>query len=65
MKKSSQVIVGVSSLIIGTLLLGADRLFVSASTTTYTQSVTVLTTISLFFFLIGVVVFFTVIHKSK
>ncbi|MFA6492911.1 MAG: hypothetical protein WCV58_02145 [Patescibacteria group bacterium] len=65
MKKSNQLVIGLASLIIGTLLLGADRLFVSASAATYSQSVTVLTTVSLFFFLVGVVVFFRVIYKSK
>lgn len=65
MKKSSQLIIGISSLIIGILLLGTDRLFVSASSANYTQSVTVLTTVSLAFFLVGAILFFSVIYKKK
>lgn len=64
MKKSNQIIVGLSSLVIGILLLGADRLFVSAATANYTQSMTVLTTVSIFFFLIGAIVLFRTIYKK-
>lgn len=57
-KKNNQITFGISTLIIGILLLGADRLFVSASTSTYAQSMTVLTTVSIFFLLVGAVVLF-------
>lgn len=64
MRKNRQIIIGASILIIGILLLGADRLFVSASTATYSQSVTVLTTVSVIFLLIGAVVLFRITYKK-
>ncbi|KKQ17966.1 MAG: hypothetical protein US31_C0012G0007 [Berkelbacteria bacterium GW2011_GWA1_36_9] len=64
MKKNQQIIAGTATLIIGVLLLGADRLFASASTTTYSQSVTVLTTVSIVFLLIGTVVLFRTTYKK-
>ncbi|MCL5407386.1 MAG: hypothetical protein M1429_02735 [Patescibacteria group bacterium] len=64
MKKSSQIIAGITISIIGVLLLGADRLFASASTAAYSQSVTILTTVSVIFLLIGAVILFRTMYKK-
>jgi len=55
MKKSYQVTGGLAVLALGVLLLGADRLFVSASGPSYIQSMTVLTTIAIFLILLGAI----------
>ncbi len=58
MKKVSRrnrITIGFIILAIGVLLLGADRLFVSADNASYGQSMTVLTIVSLFFFLVGAI----------
>ena len=54
-KKSQRITTGLVILAIGVLLLGADRLFVSADNASYGQSMTVLTIVSLFFFLVGAI----------
>lgn len=54
-KKSQRITIGLVILAIGVLLLGADRLFVSADNASYGQSMTVLTIVSLFFFLVGAI----------
>ncbi len=58
MKKSTKSIIGIVLLIIGVILLGADRIFVSADTGTFGQSMTVVTIIALVFFLAGAIWFF-------
>lgn len=61
MKKKRQFTVGLISLGIGVILLGADRLFVSADNAgSYGASMTVLTVISLFFFLVGAIYLFRI-----
>lgn len=64
MRISNQITIGVSILIIGVLILGTDRLFVSADTASYDQSMTVLTTVSIFFFLVGAIVLFRTTYKK-
>jgi len=54
-KKRQRITIGFIILAIGVLLLGADRLFVSADNASYGQSMTVLTIVSLFFFLVGAI----------
>lgn len=54
-KKSQRITIGFIILAIGVLLLGADRLFVSADNASYGQSMTVLTVVSLLFFLVGAI----------
>lgn len=54
-KKGQKVTIGFVILAIGVLLLGADRLFVSADTAGFGQSMTVLTIVSLLFFLVGAI----------
>ena len=63
MKKSNQVTWGLSVLIIGILLLAADRLFVAAANASYSSSMTILTTVALFFILIGAVWLFRTAFK--
>jgi len=55
LKKSQRITIGFAILAIGVLLLGADRLFVSADNASYGQSMTVLTIVSLLFFLIAAI----------
>jgi len=55
MKKRKKVTIGLIILAIGVLLLGTDRIFVSADNASYGQSMTVLTIVSLFFFLVGAI----------
>ncbi len=55
MKRSRRVIIGIVILVIGILMLGADRLFVSADNASYGQSMTILTIVSLFFLLMGAI----------
>jgi len=63
MKKSYQITGGIATLILGILFLGADRLFVSAEGRSYINSMTVLTTVALFFFLIGAIWLFKTTFK--
>lgn len=65
MKKSFQVTLGTIILILGVLLLGVDRIFVSASGASYIQSTSVLTTISIGVILIGALWLFKTTLKSK
>lgn len=55
LKKSHRITIGFAILAIGVILMGADRLFVSADNASYGQSMTVLTIVSLFFFLVGAI----------
>ena len=55
MKKSYKITIGISILIIGILLLGTDRLFVSAAGGDYANSVTIVTTIAILFILVAVI----------
>lgn len=55
MKKRQKVTIGLVILAIGVVLLGTDRLFVAADNASYGQSMTVLTGVSLFFFLVGAI----------
>ena len=54
-KKGQKVTIGLVILAIGVLLLGADRLFVAADNASFGQSMTVLTVIALFFFLVAAI----------
>ena len=54
-KKRQHITIGFIILAIGVLLLGADRLFVSADNASYGQSMTVVTVVSLLFFLVGAI----------
>jgi len=63
MKKSYQISGGIAVLIIGVLLLATDRLFVSAAGGSYSQSMTILTTIALFFILLGAIWLFRTTFK--
>ena len=66
MKKSYQVFIGTAILVIGILMLGFDRIFVSAASASYLQSTTVLTTISVGTLLIGALLLFkTTLKKEK
>jgi len=58
MKKSVKSTIGIAILLVGIILLGADRIFVSADSAGYGQSMTVVTIIALVFFLIGAIWFF-------
>jgi len=58
MKKSVKSTIGIAILLVGIILLGADRIFVSANSSGYGQSMTVVTIIALVFFLIGAIWFF-------
>lgn len=55
MKKTQRITVGLAILAVGILVLGADRIFVSADNASYGQSMTYLTIISLIIFLIGAI----------
>lgn len=55
MKKRYKFTIGLIILAVGVLLLGADRLFVSANNASFGQSMTVLTIVALFFFLVGAI----------
>lgn len=56
LKKSHRITIGLIILAIGVLLLGADRIFVSAeSAGNFGASMTILTIVSLFFFLVGAI----------
>ncbi len=55
LKKGQRITIGLIILAMGTLILGADRLFVSADNANYGQSMTVLTIVALFFFLIAAI----------
>jgi len=58
MKKSVKSTIGIAILLVGIILLGADRIFVSADSAGYGQSMTVVTIIALIFFLVGAIWFF-------
>lgn len=58
MKKSVKSTIGIIILLVGVILLGADRIFVSADTGGYGQSMTVVTIVALVFFLVGAIWFF-------
>jgi len=60
LKKSQRITIGFAILAIGVVLIGADRLFVSADNASYGQSMTILTIVSLFFFLVGAIWLFMV-----
>ncbi|MBM2820439.1 MAG: hypothetical protein HW405_199 [Candidatus Berkelbacteria bacterium] len=60
LKKGQKVTIGLAILAIGILILGADRIFVSADNASYGQSMTVLTIVALFFFLVGAIWLFRV-----
>lgn len=53
--KTRRITIGLIILAIGVLLLGADRLFVAADNASYGQSMTVVTVVALFFFLIAAI----------
>ena len=55
LKKSQNISIGIIILVIGVILLGTDRIFVAADTGGYGQSMTVLTIVSLIFFLVGAI----------
>ncbi len=55
LRKGQRLTVGLIILAIGVLILGADRLFVSADNADYGRSMTVLTIVALFFFLVGAI----------
>ena len=66
MKKSYQVMMGTGILIVGVLMLGIDRIFVSANSQGYLQSASVLTTIAIGTLLIGALwLFKTTLKKEK
>ncbi len=65
MKKSYQVIIGTIILVSGISLLGFDQIFVSASSVSYIQSVSVSTTIAVGIILIGALWLFKTTIKSK
>jgi protein-S-isoprenylcysteine O-methyltransferase Ste14 len=54
-KKGQRITIGLIILAVGVLLLGADRLFVAADNASFGQSMTVLTVIALFFFLVAAI----------
>lgn len=59
-KKRTNLVIGLSVLIIAILLLGVDRLFISADNASYGQSMTIVTVVALILFLIGAIwVFYT------
>jgi len=58
MKKSVKSTIGIAILLVGIILLGADRIFVSADSSGYGQSMTAITIIALIFFLVGAIWFF-------
>lgn len=58
MKKSVKFTIGLVILLVGIILLGADRIFVSADNASYGQSLTAITIIALIFFLAGAIWFF-------
>lgn len=55
LKKSHRITIGLIILSLGVLILGADRLFVSADNASYGQSMTVITLIALLFFLVAAI----------
>jgi hypothetical protein len=55
LKKSHRITIGLIILAVGVLLLGADRLFVAADNASFGQSMTVVTIVALFFFLVGAI----------
>lgn len=55
LKKSRRITIGLIILAIGVLILGADRIFVSADNASYGRSMTVLTVVALFFFLVAAI----------
>lgn len=55
LKKGQRITIGLIILAIGVILLGADRLFVAADNASFGQSMTVLTVIALFFFLVAAI----------
>ena len=60
LKKSQKITIGLAILAMGIITLGADRIFVSADNASYGQSMTVLTIVALFFFLVGAIWLFRV-----
>lgn len=65
MKKSYQVIMSTIILVSGISLLGFDQIFVSASSVSYIQSTSILTTIAVGIILIGVLWLFKTTLRSK
>lgn len=63
MQKSSKITIGLGLLGIGILLLGTDRIFVSADTAGFISSFNVLTVIALLFFLVGAIWLYKVAFK--
>lgn len=55
MKRSSNITISIGIIVTGILLLGIDRIFVSASTGNFTETVSIVTTIAIFIVLIGVI----------
>lgn len=55
MKKSYSLTIGIGILVVGVLLLGVDRIFISAASGDYFNAVSIVTTISLLVILIGVI----------
>ncbi len=58
MKRNVKSTIGIVILLIGIILLGADRIFVSADAGGYGQSMTIVTIVALIFFLVGAIWFF-------
>lgn len=63
MKKGYKITIGIAILILGILLLGVDRLFISADSGSYGQSMTIITTIAVFLFLVGAIWIFRATFK--
>lgn len=55
MRKASGFSIGLGFLVLGTLVLSADRIFVSADSGAFGQQMTVVTIVALIFFLVGAV----------
>lgn len=55
MKKTQRFTIGLAILAVGILVLGADRIFVSASSSSYGQSMTYVTVAALIIFLVGAI----------
>lgn len=55
LKKGQKITIGLAILTVGVLILGTDRIFVSADNASYGQSMTVLTIVASFFFLVGAI----------
>ena len=60
MQKSRKITIGLSLLIVGVILLGTDRVFVSADTGSFGSSMSILTIVALIFFLVGSIWLFKV-----